>query len=76
MLPNIGSYAHTAINGNVVIKRYTSKFGRYNASNSGGTSQENGMDFGEGITLEYVPYETLKNIPKQLLELMMKLNSI
>lgn len=60
MLPNIGSYAHTAINGNVKIKRYTSKFGRYNASNSGGTSQENGMDFGEGITLEYVPYATLK----------------
>ena len=74
MLPNIGSYAHTAINGNVKIKRYTSKFGRYNASNSGGTSQENGMDFGEGITLEYVPYATLKKYSQQ--DLMLKLKNI
>lgn len=76
MLPNIGSYAHTAINGNVKIKRYTSKFGRYNASNSGGTSQENGMDFGEGITLEYVPYATLKNIQSLQQDLMLKLQNI
>ncbi len=65
MLPDIGDYAKTAINGNVVIKRYTSKFGRYNASNSGGISQEDGTDFGDGIVLKYIPYETLKKMSKE-----------
>lgn len=68
MLPDIGSYARTAINGNVIVKRYTSKFGRYNASNSGGVSQEGGTDFGEGITLKYIPYEELKELSKETVQ--------
>lgn len=64
MLPDLGSYARTAINGNVLIKRYTAKFGTYNAGESDVTVVNNGK-FDDGITLEYVPYETLKKYSKR-----------
>lgn len=64
MLPDLGDYAHTAINGNVVIKRYTAKFGTYNAGESDITVVNDGK-FDDGITLKYVPYETLKKYSKR-----------
>ena len=42
-------------------RKTTKKEGKeHDTGRKTGTSQENGMDFGEGITLEYVPYATLK----------------
>ncbi len=64
MLPDLGDYAKTAINGNVVVKRYTAKFGTYNADESNVTVTNDGK-FDDGITLKYVPYETLKEYSKK-----------
>lgn len=65
MLPDIGDYAKTAINGNVVVKRYTAKFGRYNAQDEYEVVEEGGTDFEDGITLEYIPYDKLVEMSKE-----------
>ena len=65
MLPDIGEYAKTAINGNVKIKRYTSKFGKYNASDEFETAVEGGTDFDGGIELKYIPYEEFVEMSKK-----------
>ena len=65
MLPDIGEYAKTAINGNVIIKRYTAKYGRYNAQDDYEVAVEGGTDFEDGITLKYIPYEELLEMSKE-----------
>lgn len=65
MLPDIGDYAKTAINGNVIIKRYTAKFGRYNAQDEYEVVEEGGTNFEDGITLEYIPYDKLLEMSKE-----------
>lgn len=66
MLPDIGKYANTAINGNVIVKRYTSKFGRYNASDDYDVAEEGGTNFEGGIKLEYIPYKELKELSEKV----------